>query len=163
MCPDYIHPTTKTHGLHDALATTGHARVVSVSSQAHSLSPVDFDDIHFNHRPYDPIAAYCQSKTANSLFAIAAAKRYAPDICVNAVTPGAIRTNLQHHTGGFTVELPRELIVILSETKDLRGAGVRDYCATPRRNHRTLFRKLQPSNTHRRTTRRHDRRSPFCD
>ncbi len=99
-----------TLGLHDALAATGHARVVSVSSQAHSLSPVDFDDIHFDHRPYDPIAAYCQSKTANSLFAIAAAKRYAPNICFNAVTPGAIPTNLQHHTGGFTVELPRELI-----------------------------------------------------
>jgi hypothetical protein len=33
-------------------------------------SPVVFDDIHFDRRDYDPQAAYAQSKTANSLFAV---------------------------------------------------------------------------------------------
>lgn len=74
------------------------ARVVSVSSQAHSFAPVDFDDINFDVRPYDPVLAYCQSKTANALFAVGAAKRWADDgICVNAVTPGAVLTDLQVH------------------------------------------------------------------
>ncbi len=40
------------------------ARVVSVSSCGHAASPVVFDDIHFNQRPYDPMAAYGQSKSA---------------------------------------------------------------------------------------------------
>lgn len=41
-------------GLHGALAAAPGARVVSVSSSAHLASPVVFDDIHFERRPYDP-------------------------------------------------------------------------------------------------------------
>ncbi|MEV5750232.1 SDR family NAD(P)-dependent oxidoreductase [Actinoallomurus sp. NPDC052308] len=85
-------------GLHGALAAAGGARVVSVSSRAHLNSPVVFEDIHFRERPYDPWLAYGQSKTANVLFAVEAAKRWPGDgITVNAVMPGAIRSNLQRY------------------------------------------------------------------
>ena len=85
-------------GLHDALAAAGDARIVSVSSGAHLRSDVHFDDIHFEHRPYEAWAAYGQSKTANVLFAVEAAKRWASDgIITNAVMPGGIRTALQRH------------------------------------------------------------------
>ena len=57
-------------GLHDALAAAGNARIVAVSSSAHQSSPVIFDDINFNFRPYDRVLAYGQSKTANVLFAV---------------------------------------------------------------------------------------------
>ena len=59
-------------GLHDALAADRAARIVSVSSSAHQSSPVVFDDLHFAFRPYEPLLAYGQSKTANVLFAVAA-------------------------------------------------------------------------------------------
>jgi NAD(P)-dependent dehydrogenase (short-subunit alcohol dehydrogenase family) len=85
-------------GLHSALAAAEGARVVSVSSSAHLRSPVVFEDIHFLHRPYDPWIAYGQSKTANVLFAVEAAKRWAADgITVNALMPGAIQTQLQRY------------------------------------------------------------------
>ena len=85
-------------GLHGALAAAGGARVVSVSSSAHLRSPIVFDDIHFRERPYEPWSAYGQSKTANVLFAAEANRRWADDgITVNALMPGAIRTNLQRH------------------------------------------------------------------
>jgi NAD(P)-dependent dehydrogenase (short-subunit alcohol dehydrogenase family) len=85
-------------GLYPALASAGGARVVSVSSSAHHRSPVVFEDIHFEHRPYDPFSAYGQSKTANVLFAVEATKRWANDgITVNALMPGGIRTNLQRY------------------------------------------------------------------
>jgi NAD(P)-dependent dehydrogenase (short-subunit alcohol dehydrogenase family) len=78
-------------GLLPALRAAGGARVVSVSSRAHLNSPVVFDDIDFAHRAYDPALAYAQSKTANVLFAVAAARRWAGDgIEVNALHPGAI-------------------------------------------------------------------------
>jgi NAD(P)-dependent dehydrogenase (short-subunit alcohol dehydrogenase family) len=87
--------TTRLHG---ALAGADDARVVSVSSSAHLRSGIVFEDIHFHHRPYDPWSAYGQAKTANVLFAVEAAKRWADDgITVNALMPGAIRTNLQRH------------------------------------------------------------------
>jgi NAD(P)-dependent dehydrogenase (short-subunit alcohol dehydrogenase family) len=85
-------------GLYGALAQAGDARIVSVSSSAHLRSDVHFDDIHFEHRPYDEWAAYGQSKTANVLFAVEAAKRWASDgIVANALMPGGIRTALQRH------------------------------------------------------------------
>jgi NAD(P)-dependent dehydrogenase (short-subunit alcohol dehydrogenase family) len=87
-----------TLGLHDALAAAGDARIVSVSSSAHLRSGVQLDDLHFEHRPYEPWAAYGQSKTANVLFAVEGAKRWAADgIVINALMPGGIRTALQRH------------------------------------------------------------------
>ena len=89
-------------GLHHALAADGRARIVSVSYSAHQASPVVFDDIHFRRRPYDPMLAYAQSKTANVLFAVEASRRWAGDgITANALMPGAIPTNLQRHLGGM--------------------------------------------------------------
>jgi NAD(P)-dependent dehydrogenase (short-subunit alcohol dehydrogenase family) len=78
-------------GLLPALRAAGGARIVAVSSRAHLNSPVVFDDIDFDRRPYDPALAYAQSKTANVLFAVEAARRWAGDgIEVNALHPGAI-------------------------------------------------------------------------
>jgi len=88
-------------GLHRALAASGGARIVAVSSSGHQISPVIFDDLHFSFRPYDPWLAYGQSKTANVLFAVEATRRWSNDgITANALMPGAVYTNLQRHTGG---------------------------------------------------------------
>ncbi len=85
-------------GLHPALASAGTARIVSVSSSGHRASPVVFDDVHFARRPYEPWAAYGQSKTANVLFAVEATRRWAADgITANALMPGGIWTALQRH------------------------------------------------------------------
>jgi NAD(P)-dependent dehydrogenase (short-subunit alcohol dehydrogenase family) len=90
-----------TTGLHPALAAAGGARVVTVSSSGHQASPVVFDDVDFAFRRYDPWLAYGQSKTANVLFTVGAARRWAGDrITANTLMPGAIYTNLQRHTGG---------------------------------------------------------------
>lgn len=89
-------------GLHDALALgareRGEARIVSVSSTAHMRAGVDFDDLHFDVRQYDPQIAYAQSKTANSLFAVEATRRWSEDgIFANAVNPGGVATGLQRN------------------------------------------------------------------
>jgi NAD(P)-dependent dehydrogenase (short-subunit alcohol dehydrogenase family) len=91
-----------TTGLHAALAAgaaqVGEARVVVVSSSGHAASPVVFDDLMFERRPYDPGLAYGQSKTANSLFAVELTRRWAGEgITANALMPGGIWTPLQRH------------------------------------------------------------------
>jgi NAD(P)-dependent dehydrogenase (short-subunit alcohol dehydrogenase family) len=96
------------NGLHPALAAAGGARVVSVSSAAHLRSGIDFDDLHFHARPYDPWIAYGQSKTANVLFAVEGSTRWADDgITINALMPGVIRTNLQRHITDAELERMR--------------------------------------------------------
>ena len=88
-----------TVGLHDALTSAHGARVVVLSSVGHVNGPVRFDDPDFTTEPYDPWLAYAQSKTANILFAVEAARRWASDgITVNALNPGRIwGTNLGRH------------------------------------------------------------------
>ncbi|MEG4108941.1 SDR family NAD(P)-dependent oxidoreductase [Microcoleus sp. S13_C5] len=96
-------------GLHNALAADGAARIVSVSSSGHLMSPIVFDDIHFAFRPYDPWLAYGQSKTANILFAVGATTRWFTDgITANALMPGAIATNLQRYTDGIKTPPERQ-------------------------------------------------------
>jgi NAD(P)-dependent dehydrogenase (short-subunit alcohol dehydrogenase family) len=122
-------------GLHGALAAAGNARIVAVSSAAHMLSPVIFDDIHFAFRRYDPWLAYGQSKTANMLFAVGASIHWRNDgITANSLNPGAIPTNLQRHVGGKLVTPPERqktreqgaaTSVLLAASPLLEGIGGR--------------------------------------
>jgi NAD(P)-dependent dehydrogenase (short-subunit alcohol dehydrogenase family) len=88
-------------GLHRWLAEASGARVVSVASIGHLFGPVVFDDLHYRFRPYDQWTSYGQSKSANVLFAVGAAQRWADDgIAVNALMPGNIAsTALARHMG----------------------------------------------------------------
>ncbi len=73
-------------------------RIVNLSSRGHFMGQVDFADPHFARRPYDPWAAYGQSKTANVLFTVGLEARYAVlGIHAYAVHPGGIETNLGRH------------------------------------------------------------------
>jgi NAD(P)-dependent dehydrogenase (short-subunit alcohol dehydrogenase family) len=130
-------------GLREALAADGAGRIVSVSSAAHRRSPVVFEDIHFERRDYDPWLAYGQSKTANVLFAVEAARRWADDaITANALMPGGIVTNLQRYmdpavvagwsrgegTGGMvlkTLEQGAATSVLLATSPELAGVSGR--------------------------------------
>lgn len=64
-------------------------RVVNVSSIAHARANVNFDDVNFKIRDYDPWVSYGQSKTANVLFSVALTHFYDHDgIVSNALMPG---------------------------------------------------------------------------
>ncbi len=87
-----------------ALVADGGARVVSLSSTGHKLSPFREDDPHFA-TGYDKWLAYGQAKTANSLFAVHLdALGRSGGVRALAVHPGGILTPLQRH-------LPREEMV----------------------------------------------------
>lgn len=82
-----------------------YTRVVNLSSTAHVRSDVDFNDINFKNREYEPFVAYGQSKTCNMLFSIGLTDRYKTDgIYSNAVMPGVIITSLQRHIPAMTQE-----------------------------------------------------------
>ena len=105
---NYLGHFALTLGLHPALKAAGGARVVSVSSSGHLLSPVVFDDLDYHFRPYDPWSAYGQSKTADVLLAVGVTQRWRNEMIVgNALNPGAIATGLQKHTGGLRTPVDR--------------------------------------------------------
>ena len=86
-----------TLGFLPALKASGNARVVVLSSTAHKLSAIRWDDVHFAN-DYDKWQAYGQSKTADSLFAVALDQRMKDSgIRAFSVHPGGIMTPLQRH------------------------------------------------------------------
>ena len=87
-----------TKGLMEVMEKSEGSRFVSLSSSAHSLTSILWDDIHFNETPYDKWVAYGQSKTASSLIAIEF-DRLMKDKGVRgfSVHPGGIMTPLQRH------------------------------------------------------------------
>ncbi|HEX4684667.1 MAG TPA: oxidoreductase [Gemmatimonadaceae bacterium] len=99
-----------TNRLLPALERRG-ARVVSLTSAGHRFSGVDFDDPNFLKRPYDKWKAYGQSKSANSLFAVALdARTKDKGVRAFAVHPGRI----------LSTELVRHISI-----EDLIAAGIR--------------------------------------
>jgi NAD(P)-dependent dehydrogenase (short-subunit alcohol dehydrogenase family) len=81
-----------------SLVLASGARVISVSSRGHRIAPVDIDDPNFERRTYDRWVAYGQSKTANSLFAVALdARGIAHGVRAFSVHPGSVLTPLSRH------------------------------------------------------------------
>ena len=98
--------------LRDGLTAGDGARVVTLSSVGHRISGIDFDDMHYNTRPYEKWQAYGQSKTAKSLLAVELQARYGEQgIEAFSVHPGGIFTPLQRH-------LPNEEMVVLGWTTE---------------------------------------------
>lgn len=112
-----------TTALMPLLAKTPDARVVALSSTAHKVSDIRWDDIHFETTEYDKWQAYGQAKTANALFANALSRRMKDSGGLAfSVHPGGIFTPLQRH-------LPKEEMVALGwigedgEPTELAKAG----------------------------------------
>jgi NAD(P)-dependent dehydrogenase (short-subunit alcohol dehydrogenase family) len=106
-----------------ALKKAGDARVVALSSRGHMRSGVDFSDPNFDNRPYDKWAAYGQSKSANSLFAVELDKRgQEHGIRAFAVHPGGILTDLLRYMtdedlGAYAIYRVNGVITIPDVTK----------------------------------------------
>jgi NAD(P)-dependent dehydrogenase (short-subunit alcohol dehydrogenase family) len=81
-----------------ALKAADGARVVSLSSIGHRISPPDLEDPNFERTEYNKWIAYGRAKSANALFAIGLDKRGAAhNVRAFAVHPGGIMTDLQRY------------------------------------------------------------------
>jgi len=115
------------------------ARVIALSSTAHMRAGIDFDDLQFERRHYDPQIAYAQSKTANSLFAVEATRRWAGDgIVANAVNPGGVATGLQR---SFSPQQRKSL-------DDAEAAGIFRYKSIAQGAATTLVAAVSPEFAH---------------
>lgn len=90
-----------THLLMDALKAAPAARVINVSSDAHRMGAIAFDDVQFERRRYSGFGAYSQSKLANVMHAYALARRLEGSaVTVNALHPGAVATDFGKNNSG---------------------------------------------------------------
>lgn len=91
LATNYIGQFHLTARLWPALKQANGARVINVSSLGHHMAPFNFDDPNFEHREYETLQAYGQSKTASNLFAVELDNRGKDhNIRAYAVHPGSI-------------------------------------------------------------------------
>jgi NAD(P)-dependent dehydrogenase (short-subunit alcohol dehydrogenase family) len=96
---NHLAPFLLTTLLLDRLQHSTAARVVTVSSNAHAMGRMDFDNLQ-GERSYSGAKAYNQSKLANVLFTYELARRLRETtVTANALHPGVVRT-------GFGAEDP---------------------------------------------------------
>ena len=90
---NYLAPFLLTNLLLDRLKQSAPARVVTVSSNAHTTGRIDFDDLQ-GERSYSGSRAYSQSKLGNILFTYDLARRLQDStVTANALHPGVVRTS----------------------------------------------------------------------
>jgi NAD(P)-dependent dehydrogenase (short-subunit alcohol dehydrogenase family) len=83
-----------------SLRNANGARLVTLSSIAHRMSAVRFDDMKYQHRDYDKWQAYGQAKSAQALMAVELDRREKDNgLRAFSVHPGGIFTPLQRHLG----------------------------------------------------------------
>lgn len=99
---NHLAPFLLTNLLREALAATPDARVVTVSSEAHTGGTMRFDDLEFAQRRYNGLAAYAQSKLANVLFTYELARRWAATgVTATCLHPGVVATNIWTSNAGW--------------------------------------------------------------
>ncbi len=85
----------------DRLKASTPARIVNVSSAAHSRAKIDFDDLN-GERKYSGMSAYGQSKLANVLFTYELARKLeGTGVTTNALHPGVVRTGFGRNSTGL--------------------------------------------------------------
>lgn len=96
LAVNHLAPFLLTHLLRPKIEASGTpARIIVVASQVEARGRIAFDDLNFERTPYEPLAAYCQSKLANVLFTYELTRRLRnTDITANCLHPGVIATNL---------------------------------------------------------------------
>ena len=83
-------------------------RVVTVSSGAHRVGSIDFEDLNWERKPYKAWRAYGQSKLANLLFTSELQRRLSAagsSVLATAAHPGYAATNLQFHSERRSLDL----------------------------------------------------------
>ncbi len=120
-----------THLLLDLLKKSAPARIINVSSGAHTGGHMQFDDLQ-GAQKYSPFGAYSQSKLANVLFTYELARRLeGTGITVNCLHPGFVNTRFGRDgdlSGPLAKLLP--LIAPLMGRTPERGADTAVYLAS---------------------------------
>ncbi|XP_056594658.1 retinol dehydrogenase 12 [Triplophysa dalaica] len=104
--------------LMDLLKHSAPSKVINVSSLAHSMGKINFEDLN-SEKSYHPVMAYVQSKLANVLFTRELARKVEEiGVSVYAVNPGVVKTDLVRHmkksvqffvkTFGLLIKTPAE-------------------------------------------------------
>ena len=126
---NYLAPFLLTNLLLDMLKASAPARIVNVSSAAHTSGSIQMDDLQAE-KLYRPMRTYPQAKLAVVLFTYELARRLqGTGVTANCLHPGFVATNFAQSDGGPAVRLLMKLIGSFG-TSPQEGAKISIYLAS---------------------------------
>ncbi|XP_067867656.1 retinol dehydrogenase 12-like [Heterodontus francisci] len=116
-----------TYLLIDLIKRSAPSRIINVSSTAHKMGSINFDDLN-SEKSYNSVKAYAQSKLANIMFTRELARKLqGTDVLVFTLHPGVVRTELSRH---LNIAARVGLAMLRPFTKSpSNGAETTIYCA----------------------------------
>ena len=119
-----------TDQLLDVLKASAPARIVNVSSGAHTgAKGINFDDVEFKHG-YSSWTVYGHSKLANVMFTYELARRLdGAQVTANALHPGFVATGFGHNNGGL-MRTGMNVVQKIAAKKPEQGAATSIYLAS---------------------------------
>jgi NAD(P)-dependent dehydrogenase (short-subunit alcohol dehydrogenase family) len=126
---NYVSTFLLTTLLLETLKASAPARIINVSSVAHTRGSIDFADLQGAHRYAFP-KAYGQSKLAQVLFTYALAQRLqGTSVTVNALHPGVVASNFNNGMRGLPRAIGAAIYAVIGISAE-QGAQTSLYLAT---------------------------------
>jgi NAD(P)-dependent dehydrogenase (short-subunit alcohol dehydrogenase family) len=115
-----------TNLLLDTIMASAPARIINVSSDAHSGGKIEFDNLQ-GERSYSGIGPYGNSKLANILFTTELARRLErTGVTVNALHPGLVSTGFGKNNPGLIMKIMGVVIPLIARSPE-KGAATSIY------------------------------------
>jgi NAD(P)-dependent dehydrogenase (short-subunit alcohol dehydrogenase family) len=115
-----------TNLLLDTIKASALARIINVSSDAHSGGKIEFDNLQ-GERSYSGIGPYGNSKLANILFTTELARRLeGTGVTVNALHPGLVSTGFGKNNPGLIMKIMGVVIPLIARSPE-KGAKTSIY------------------------------------
>jgi len=113
----------------DTLKASAPARIINVSSDAHSRGKIDFDNLQ-GELSYSSFGPYGNSKLANILFTTELAHRLeGTGVTVNALHPGLTSTGFGRNNPGLLMKIMGAVIPLIARSPE-KGARTSIYLAS---------------------------------
>lgn len=132
FCVNHLAPFLLTRLLLYRLLESAPARIIQVNSQGHRFGGLDINDLDWSRRRYSGYRGYGASKTAQLLTTWEFADRLnGTGVTINAVHPGAVKTNIGMNNGWLFQWYQRIFIWPFLDDPEISGEAMYYLAAAP--------------------------------
>jgi len=132
FCVNHLASFLFTRLLLPRILESGPARIIQVNSQGHRFSGLDLNDLNWERRRYRGLQGYGASKVAQLLTIWELADRLkGTGVTINAMHPGAVRTNIGMNNGLLYQWYQRYLLWPMLKDAHISGEAIYYLAAAP--------------------------------
>ena len=132
FCVNHLAPFLLTRLLLDRLEASSPSRIIQVNSQGHRFGGLNINDLNWDRRPYNGLLSYGAAKVAQLHTVRELADRLAGSgVTINAVHPGAVKTNIGMDNGPLYRWYKRNVVNRFLEDPVISGEAIYYLAAAP--------------------------------